>query len=345
MKQHEREYFIARIRSGLFTFNRGGLKLKVFAPKLEDDVEFHEGYIKAYSEAFEDGVMNEDEMLSWMEEKELWLPEDQDRIKGLQDDLEKLRIEIYTSRYREDGLIKEIRMGIRKGEDQLKDQIEKKAQFASNTCEGIAGIEKARLTIRKNTYLNNAPYDFESIDVDTVLSAYNTSFALEAQIRELVNNDPWKLIWYMKDVEGSKLFVNHERELTPDQKNVIIWSRMYDSVNESLEVPSEEVIKDHDMLDGWFLVQKKKREKERSDKEFEKDNEKFADSGEIFVVTKDKKNANRIREMNDVGAKMTIKDREDFMKSKGGSVQAGEFRDARLDKQNQSNDMLKSKFR
>jgi hypothetical protein len=254
-------------------------------------------------------------------------------------------MEIYTSRYREGGLVKEIRMGLRKGEEQLRDQIGKKAQFASNTCEGIAGLEKARLTIRKNTYLNNAPYDFELIEVDTVLSAYNSSFTSEVQIRELVINDPWKLVWYMRDVEGQNLFVDQKRDLTPDQKNIIVWSRMYDSVNESLEAPSDDVIKDHDMLDGWFLIQKKNREKERTDKEFEKDHSGIADAGEVFVVAKDKRNINRVRDMNDLGAKMTIKEREAFMKSKDRPVQAGEFRDAKLDKQTQSNDMLKSKFR
>lgn len=345
MKQHEREYFIAKIRNGFFTLNREGLKLKIFSPKLEDDVELNEAYLRAYSDAFEEGVMNEDEMLVWMKEKGLWSSEEEDRIKGLQDDLEKLRIEIYTSRYRDGWLVKEIRMGIRKGEEQLRDQIEKKGQFASNTCEGIAGIERARLTIRKNTYLNNEPYDFELIDVDTALSVYNTSFMSEVQVRELVINDPWKLIWYMKDVEGYRLFVDHERELTPDQKNIIIWSRMYDSVSESLEAPSDDVVADHDMLDGWFLVQKRNREKERSDKEFEKDHGNMADAGEVFVVTKDAKNTRRVKDMNDLGAKMTIKEREAFMASKDRPVQAGEFRDAKLDKQTQSNEMVKNKFR
>ena len=82
-------------------------------------------------------------------------------------------------------------------------------------------------------------------------------------MRELVNNDPWKLIWYMREVEGSPLFVDRERQLTPDQKNIVVWSRMYDSVHESQDAPSEAVIADHDMLDGWFILQKRKRDKDK----------------------------------------------------------------------------------
>jgi hypothetical protein len=343
MKQHEREYFISRIRSGIFIINQKGLKLKVCSPKLESELELSEEYRKAYDEAFDEGVMSESEMLSWMGDKGLWTEEDESKVKGLEDDLERLKIEIYESRY-SPGLVDQIRMGLRIGERQLKEQVAKKGHFTANTCEGIASIERARALTRQNTYLNGELYDFELLDTDEVLTTYNSLLCSEKMMRELVNNDPWKLIWYMREIEGSSLFVDKGRQLTPDQKNIVVWSRMYDSVHESQDCPSESVIADFDMLDGWFIVQKRKREKDKSDREFESDHGHSKDADEVFMVAKDSANLRRIKSMNDVNAKMKIKEREARLRQRG-NVDHGDFKDVKLEARSKANEMYKDKFK
>ena len=44
-------------------------------------------------------------------------------------------------------------------------------------------------------------------------------------------------------------------------KNIVMWSQLYDNVQESMDAPTKDVIKDDDLLDGWLIVQGKKREK------------------------------------------------------------------------------------
>ena len=44
---------------------------------------------------------------------------------------------------------------------------------------------------------------------------------------------------------------------------------MYDNIQESLDYPSEDVVEDDDMLDGWLIIQKQKRDKERAVSELE----------------------------------------------------------------------------
>ena len=39
-----------------------------------------------------------------------------------------------------------------------------------------------------------------------------------------------------------------------------------------MDCPTDDVIKDDDLLDGWFVIQAKKREKDRLEKEFEEKN-------------------------------------------------------------------------
>ena len=44
------------------------------------------------------------------------------------------------------------------------------------------------------------------------------------------------------------------------------FSRMYDSVYKNTECPSDDVIQDDDMLDGWFIQQTKEQEERQKEK-------------------------------------------------------------------------------
>ena len=187
-------------------------------------------------------------------------------------------------------------------------------------------------------------YDFSLIDVDTVLSAYNASILPEDKIREIARTDPWKINWYMKDIESATMFSNKGRELTPNQNNLIIWSKMYDSVNESPDAPGDSVIKDDYMLDGWFIVQRKKREKSQSEKEFEQGNPQIAGAGEVYIMATNKEQADKINNLNDPTSKMIKKQRMATLKRKGNAAQS-DFRDAKLDASNQSHQQFRDKFR
>jgi len=63
MKQHEREYFISRIRSGIYKIKKNGLELKIYQPSIEQQCDLNEIYAEAYYEALNDDVKTEDEML------------------------------------------------------------------------------------------------------------------------------------------------------------------------------------------------------------------------------------------------------------------------------------------
>ena len=107
------------------------------------------------------------------------------------------------------------------------------------------------------------------------------------------------------------------------------------------------MIKDDDMLDGWFIVQAKKRDKERAEGEFEDStqSEKIRNSDEVFVMAGSQADVGRIESMNDIGGRMTIKQREATMRrKKGGAVSQNEFTDEKLKLQNQRNQQYKSRF-
>ena len=200
-------------------------------------------------------------------------------------------------------------------------------------------MEKSFTFLKMCTYLNGKLFNFESITIDEIFNIYYSMILNETKIRELTRNEPWRSLWSLSSTKNVELFANKNNELSIDQKNILVWSKMYDNVYESLDCPSDDVIEDDDMLDGWFLVQRDKRKKDRGEQELNQltSNEKIKNSSEVFLMTgKSKKDVNRINEMNDVAAKTIKKQREELIKKKG-AVGQNEFFDEKVNLNKQSN--------
>ena len=345
MKHYERELFVSRVRSGVYFVEHEGIKLKIVTPTIEEELEMAEGYNKAYEDALAEDFMTEDQTLEWMRSRGLWGDEDEERIEGLKKDMEKLKVGIYENRNKED-FREHTRKYIREAEKQLAKQTEKKHSFSSNTCEGVAMLEKSFDFIKICTYYGGEKYDFKGLSVEFILHLFHDKILSEKQTREIARNDPWRSIWMLRDSNSYKLFANNGTELSVDQKNLLVWSRMYDNIQESMECPDDDVIEDDDLLDGWFIVQRKKRDAEKAESDFDNStkSDKIKGSQEIFMVPSSNKEAEKIEALNDINAKMLKKQRIAMTKERG-EVKASEFNDAQLDLRLKSNQMFKDKFR
>ena len=231
------------------------------------------------------------------------------------------------------------------GEEQYSKQHHKKYDLQSNTCEGIAALEKSVELIKRCTFIGNEPFDFQSVDINHVLMTYHSMLLSEEQVRELARNEPWKALWTLNETNTVNLFMNQDRELSIDQKNILIWSRMYDNIQESMDCPSDDVIADDDMLDGWFIVQRKKQEKERAERELDSStkNSKITNADEVFVMAGSQNDIDRINTMNSTTGQMTKKERMAVIQ-KQGEAKDLDFRDQQLKVRRQSNEQYKGKF-
>ncbi len=177
--------------------------------------------------------------------------------------------------------------------------------YHQNTCEGVASTERLAWIIKNTTYCDNQPYDFDEISLQYVIDEWQSHFLSDTKCRDLARNDPWKSLWIVREKSNISLFANPPNtELTHNQKSLLIWSQMYDNIQESMDCPNKEVIEDDDMLDGWFIVQHKKREKERYEREFENqtNNEKIKNAGEVYVMSSNKQTTDKINSLNNTQA-------------------------------------------
>jgi hypothetical protein len=319
MKHHEREFFISMIRSGKVFIKHKDIELEICPLTLDQSFKSCLIYKEAYDKAYSEEIMTEEDMDQWMMENELWTMHDNKREEGFKKDIERLKVEIYNARDN-DTLAHSIRKYIRAGESQLTTHLNKKYIYHQNTCEGVASAERLAWIVKNTTYFNGKLYNFEELSLQYVVDEWQSHFIPENKSRELARNDPWKSVWITRENSGSPLFANPPNtELTYNQKNLLVWSQMYDNIQESMECPNKEVIEDDDMLDGWFIVQHQKREKDRVEKEFENDtkNERIKNASEVFIVSNDNKRINKIHDMNDPLGKAIKKQRDAVIQKKG----------------------------
>jgi hypothetical protein len=219
-----------------------------------------------------------------------------------------------------------------------------KNEMFSKTCEGIATQEKTFALFSRCCFDGSDLIDIEQVDLMSLYYKYNSALLGETHLRELARNEPWKLAWIMKD--HTTLFANDaSRMLSQDQKGIVLWSNMYDNIQESPECPSDDVINDDDVLDGWFIIQRKKAASDRAKSAIEaKTNSKIANSDEIMIMAGSRKEADAIHAQNSVHGEHIRKQRLAVVKAKGKAVDL-DFPDRKLDVRAEHNRNFKEKGR
>tara|TARA_Y100001963_G_scaffold156573_1_gene250518 strand:+ start:13480 stop:14535 length:1056 start_codon:yes stop_codon:yes gene_type:complete len=350
MKQHEREYFTSRIRSGIYRLTFDNTLFKIRPLTLEQDLELQEKTLGFYRNAQNDGFLTQDELLEELKQRGLWTAKDENRIEGLEKDIDRLKVELFQNKNKKQ-LCNQIRTYLRAGKKQLGEMLQKKNVYSENSCEGVTQIEKIKAFIEMCCYKTDGQkeelYDYEKVPVDYIAKLYGMQLLNESSIRELARNEPWRSLWVMNETKVFNLFSNTlESQLTVDQKNLMVWSRMYDNVYESMDCPTDDVIEDDDMLDGWFLLQRRKREQDKAEKEIENQtsNSKISQSQEIFVFADNKESAKKINETNSYHAQKVKQQRDRLIQARGEVVDA-QFEDQQIKIRAQQNEMYKNKFR
>ena len=345
MDLSEREFLVFRIRSGIYKVPYNKFNIKVLTPTIEEEFESCEVYERSYYESMNDDIMTQEECTEWMLENGLWTYEEDLKIKEVNKEIENLKINVYK-KFNNGRLRESARIYLRAAEEGLKQMENKKNTYYGNTCEGIAQLDKSMFLLEACSYVGGEKLDPDSVELNDLLNKYYSLILKEGDCREIARSDPWRSIWSLRETNTFNLFNNTNRELSVDQKNLLIWSRMYDNIQESMECPSEKVIEDDDALDGWFIEQRRKNEREKAVGVIEDSiqNDKIRNSQEVIVFADNQKDAQNVHEMNSTTAKVMKKEREQVIKEKGSAVDL-DFADQKMRLGNMAHEKFKNNFR
>ena len=198
------------------------------------------------------------------------------------------------------------------------------------TCDGVANFaRKCWLTQKMTKTQDGQPYNFKEVSISSVLDMVTQNEILPETFRKLARSYPFRGMWNLSKKTGD-LFGGSAIDVDKNKLALISYAQMYDNVYENPESPKDEVIEDDDCLDGWFILQRRKIEKDKKQAEADAliSNEKIANSSEIFLMAKNQEDVNNIYDLNDPVSRAKIKQRESQIESEG-SVKFADLHDVR----------------
>ncbi len=279
--------------------------------------EAEEVYQSALQEGLEEGLFTDDELLDWLASQGFWNDEKSAELVKIPKDIEDIKVRLFESAFKSKEKEK-YRDILNNAKRALSLLMSERHAYDFMTAEGYATLTKTRFLISK-TLRTLQGRRVPSNRCEAACHAYAAEKLGETTFRELARTDPWRSIWSTRKCEGS-LFGRPAVCLSDEQKTIVGWSQLYDSVYESPKRPMDEVVTDDDMLDGWLISQRKANElslNQNSAESMISKNEAIQNSQEIFTVVDTIEDAKKIESLNDEWAKRLKRQRHKVIQEKG----------------------------
>lgn len=324
MDNISKDKFLSRIICGYRPIQIGNLALRLVPPSPEDRYQADLLYEEIVLDGCYSGLMSEEDALELLVYNGIWRQDLQDKLDTVTKDIDTLKVKLYQFAHKS----REVELGRKLLNVAKEEQIKLmgiRHSFDHFTFEGFANIVRFRqLTMASLRGPHNERVEVEDSEViESIISDVTAHTISETCYRELARNEPWRSMWNAG--KGREIFSGSAAHMSEEQRYLISFSLLYDSIYESQDCPDDKVIEDDDMLDGWLIVQRKNREKNKVEKSIEEriTNQKIRNSGEVFLAAGAKDTVWEditvadVNNINDPTAHMIKRQREQFIKDKG----------------------------
>lgn len=261
------------------------------------------------------GMFSEAELINKMIEIGVWSDEEEMELKSMPSKIDAAKVDIYQKYLTfQSNRVKQLRNILSRMKNKQIELLNKRHAYDLYTSDGFAESEKVQYLVLKNTKDTSG----NSIDVEEIpewlasmlVNEYLKNRPTELSLRGLAKYGPWRAIWASGRHEKG-VFGVPSSFLTEQQQGLIAWSKLYDNILEHPEPPSDEVINDDDLLDGWIIIEKNKREKDKN----QKNANKYSNGAqEVYIPAESVEDAKRIDSMNTQDSSFTKKRRMSMLK-------------------------------
>lgn len=301
----EKMDLINTLISGIVIF-RVGKDYIYFRPPSAEDKTFADFFShEQYDDSLLDSFWTKEAAVDFAIEMGFWSEDKQIEIKSIEELIENMKVDYFKS-FMISSKKETVKRAIDDHEDKLATLLNQKNTFIDKTAEYIKAQYKILYLVEHNTFLLDKSPAINKHNVQLIANSYTSTISgINIRLRETAKSNEWRNVWH-----GSKenAFDNKPSSFTDIQHGIISWSHYYDGVYQSMEKPSEEVIQDDYALDGWAIVERRKRDAEEKKKNAESMLPKNAkDAGEVFIPVRNQQEAQNVYALNDAGAKAKIK--------------------------------------
>lgn len=330
------EELVSRICAGFISWGR----FRLDSPSIQQRYISTQIYNEWYLRGIKIGLPEECELQDILFDEGIWFPEDDSQLKVIYEDIDKLKVALFQSVLRSADL-PNIRAGILRSKFRAQ-QLEKRkhsldyltAEFmgkmAKNNYLAMCGVFDGEKIIDPEEAIRYGHPSFQDI-----IDVRNSMVLEDWEFRLIARSDFWQSIWIGNKASNS-LFGRSSIELTGDQQNLIRWSTLYDNIREHTECPSDEVVQDDDMLDGWLILQHRERLQAKNASQLEKS--KFGNAGEVFIPVSTPDDAKKVYGANSATSERTRRERLNAV-NKFGVVEEAQMPDSKREIMMQMNRM------
>lgn len=337
---------ISKIVSGLCVTTFKGEIYVIREPSSEHKVIGEKIYEERLDQCIALGILQEEFIIEKMIDLKMWSDEEQKNLDELPKKIEQMKVDLYEC-YSNFKNKDNVRKHLRKAMDEATSLISKKNCFRKESAEGFADYCKHKYLVCSNvTDIDGnkiwKPLEYSSLDgtlTDAIVGSYLEEKVAEADIRELSRTEPWRTLWGVG--KSSTLFKDSAGNLTAEQHGIIGWSRVYDSIFENPECPPDEVIEDDDLMDGWLIIQSRKRKQEKSKKSAEKETNVRGD--EVYFMAESKRDASRVYSLNDANARANVRQKQKQI-IQNESIEEQKTLESQIKMRQQANEQFRNKF-
>ena len=314
MDRLEKDQLISQISSGVLIYPDKGrfLYIKPATSLLRQESYLY--YSAIIDECMFEDWLTSDEAVQVSINNDLYKKEDEERLKAIEKQIDGLKEDMFLKRILEPKRVSLNRKNIRQLEKTAATILAGKHAFDHMTAEGFAELCRQGYILRESIFDKQG--NKVSIDEDSPLYEKISGFVVQSYVspekaREIARTDPWRSYW--NAANGNNPFGGAIIDYTDSQRALISFSVYYDNVWKHPECPTEDVVNDDDMLDGWAIIQRKKSG-EQGKKEIVP-----GDDGEsdLFLVAKNEEHRRKIDSMNDQQGRELKIQREKTIQKKG----------------------------
>jgi len=348
MDQRTTGIYLSRILSGFLIFLYKGCKYKLVYPDIN---------IKYEAEMYAQQIYEENKFNDWIQDEDivntlvglgLWNYQGDNQLNSLEKQIEDLKVDLYKN-FLNPNKLKQTRRTLSSTKRHYAKMYDIRHSLDSLTTEGFAQGLKNQYILVHSLYdhnnqivfncLENANYN-SLIQISNAISSYTIDMS---EYRTIARSETWKNYW---SANSDFLFDKPTTHWTDEQKTLVIMTKMYDSAYSHPECPSDDIINDDDMFDGWLIHQKRESDKNKNKSRTEKllVGKGLDKANEVFVMAHSQEEAKHIYDLNDNNSRHIIKERSAII-SKTGTTQDSSFPDVQRDLVIKSNENFKNNFR
>ena len=315
------EFLINQILTGKIKCEVSGKIVYVNSFTPEVRLRASEVYEKTLRDARFFGLMSEFNMLDFLYKQGIWDNSQDTELKTSGIKIDGIKREMYSAYSRfSSKRVDQLRKALEKIIKKTEELYSKLHYYDMFTAEGIAKIFELEYLLENSVEENiNVSPNFIKI----LTNSYINNKPSESSLRKIARSATWKNIWGASKTEN-KLFGKPSSYLSDEQRSILVWSRLYDNINDHPDCPDDKVIEDDDLLDGWLIIEHNKRKEEGK----KKDSDNKGDSQEVFIVAETPEDAHRINQMNDTSANFVKRQRQTALQ-KVGAIREQDMPDSR----------------